>query len=109
MGRIECIAEVLGFVRNLSIPKFHDAYRVYVLVRVTNRVFRNPQIALSYDSLYREPRWMSRMMASKFLQIVPAANDLARLRVLAHDIVVIDFVFADLIARGGCRPMPIDS
>src|ERR1700722_2181890 len=35
-------------------------------------------------------------------------NDLARLWVLAHSVVVIDLMLGNLIARSGCSPVPIN-
>jgi hypothetical protein len=45
--------------------------------------------------------------ATQRLQILATVNDLARLRILANNVIVIDFVFANLITRGGGRPMSI--
>ena len=47
-------------------------------------------------------------MGTQRLQILPTVNYLARLRVLANNIIMIDFVFPNLITRGGGRPMSID-
>ena len=47
-------------------------------------------------------------MATQRLQILPTVNYFARLRVLANNIIMIDFVFPNLITRGGGRPMSID-
>ena len=46
-------------------------------------------------------------MGTQRLQILPTVNHLARLRVLANNVIMIDFVFPNLITRGGGRPMSI--
>ena len=48
------------------------------------------------------------MVTSQCLQIAAAADHLARLRILADDIVVIDLMLGNLITRSGCSPVPID-
>ena len=68
----------------------------------------HPEIALSRDPPDREPRRPAGVMAAKRLQVVATADDLARLRVLAHGVIVVDLVLGILIARGGRGPMPID-
>ncbi len=47
------------------------------------------------------------MVTTQRLQILATVNYLARLRILANNIIMIDFVFANLITRGGGRPMSI--
>jgi hypothetical protein len=47
-------------------------------------------------------------LATQRLQILSTVNYLTRLRVLANNVIMIDFVFANLITRGGRGPMSID-
>ncbi len=47
------------------------------------------------------------MVTTQRLQILATINYLARLRILTNNVIVIDFVFANLITRGGRRPMSI--
>ena len=47
-------------------------------------------------------------MATQRLQILTTANYLARLRVFANNVFMVDFVFPNLVTRGGGRPMSID-
>jgi hypothetical protein len=47
-------------------------------------------------------------MTTQRLQISATVNYLARLRVLANNVIVINFVFGNLVTRGGGRPMSID-
>ena len=47
-------------------------------------------------------------MATQRLQILSTVNYFARLRVLAHNVIMIDFVFPNLVTRSGGRPMSTD-
>lgn len=47
------------------------------------------------------------MVAAQRLQVSTTMNDLARLGILANYVVVIDFMFGDLVTRRGRRPMPV--
>jgi hypothetical protein len=48
------------------------------------------------------------MMTTKRLQVTPTANYLARLWILAHDVIVVDLMFGNLITRSRRCPMPIN-
>ena len=47
-------------------------------------------------------------MATQRLQILSTVNYFAGLRVLANNVIMIDFVFHNLVTRGGGRPMSVD-
>src|SRR4249920_2834028 len=74
---VEGIGEVLSLVRHLSIPELHDTHGVGALALVGNHILGNPEIALSYDPPDLKPRWSTRVMATKCLQVTPTVNDLA--------------------------------
>jgi hypothetical protein len=67
----------LSLVRHLSIPELHDTHGVGALALVVNHILGNPEIALSYDPPDRKPRWSTRVMATKRLQVTPTVDDLA--------------------------------
>jgi len=46
-------------------------------------------------------------MATQRLQILSTVNYFAGLRVLANNVIMIDFVFPDLVTRCGGRPVSI--
>jgi hypothetical protein len=48
------------------------------------------------------------MMTTKRLQITATVNYLARLWILAHGVIVVDFMFGNLITRSRRCPMPIN-
>src|SRR5579862_1489097 len=74
---VERIGEVLSLVRHLSIPELHDTHGVGALALVGNHILGNPEIALSYDPPDLKPRWSTRVMATKCLQVTPTVDDLA--------------------------------
>src|SRR5579871_404593 len=79
----ERIGEILRFVNDLAILEFHDADRVAGLPQVHDRVFRDPQVAGSEESLDLESRRLAGMMAAQSLQIASAEDSLAGLRIVA--------------------------
>src|SRR6476660_9059064 len=72
----EGIGEVLSFVRHLSLPELHDAHGVSALALVANHILGNPEIAFSDDPPDLKPRWFTRVMATKCLQVTPTVDDL---------------------------------
>jgi hypothetical protein len=106
--RIEGIDEVLSLVRHLPIPELHDAHGVGAFALVQNHILSYPEIALAYDPPNLEPRWFTRVMAAKRLQVMPTMDDLTGLWVLADSIVVIDLMLRILIASSGGSPMSIN-
>lgn len=107
-GGIEWIGEVLGFVRDLVVPKFHDADGVRARCSVIDHVLGDPEAAFSRDATNREPGGSARMVASKSLQVAPASNDFTRLWVFAHHVIVIDGVLGNLVTCCGSSPVLID-
>jgi hypothetical protein len=106
--RVEGISKVLSLVRHLAIRELHDAHGVGTLATVENHILGYPEIALACDPPDLEPRWFTRVMAAKRLQVMPTKDDLAGLWVLADRIVVIDLMLGILIASSGGSPMSID-
>jgi hypothetical protein len=63
-GRLKGIREVLRLVHNFAVAKFHDAYSEGGSPLVVNGVFRDPEIAASYDSPDIETGWLAGVMAA---------------------------------------------
>src|SRR3984893_19590401 len=74
---VEWVGKVLGFMRHFSFPTLHNAHGVDALALVDNHVLGDPEIAFSHDPADRKPRWPTRMMTTKRLQVTPTANYLA--------------------------------
>jgi hypothetical protein len=96
--RLKGIREILCFVDDLAVAELHDAYRVCPLPLVRDRVFRNPEIPVSENPLDLEPGRLARMMTPQGLQIAPAEDSLARLRIITNGIILVNIVFRIRIA-----------
>ena len=77
IGRLEGIGKILRLMNHLAVAKLHDAYGVSRSPFIGDRVFGNPEIAFSLNSLDVEPRRFIRMMAPEGLQIISPDNPLA--------------------------------
>src|SRR4029077_2956641 len=96
---VKRIREVLSLVRHLSIPELHNTHGVGALALVGDHILGNPETAVSCDPPDLTPRWSTRVMAAKRLQVAPTVDDLARLWILTDSIIVIDFMLGSLITR----------
>jgi hypothetical protein len=94
-------------VRHFSVPELHDTHGKETFAAVVNHVLANPELTFSYDPPDAKLGGLIRVVATQCLQILATVNHLARLWVLANNVIMIDFVFANLITRGGRRPMSI--
>jgi hypothetical protein len=101
------IGKVLRLARHFSISEFHDTHGKGTLIAVINHVLANPEVAFTHDPPDAKSRWLARVVATQRLQIVATANYLALLWVLAHNVIVVDVVFGNLVTRGRGSPMPI--
>src|SRR3954454_14175523 len=95
---VEAIGEILRFVGHQAFAEFHDAYRVGWNAVIGQYEFGDPEIAAADDALDREALlvWLD---ATALLDVVPAADSLARLRIIQHGIFAVDVMFDLEIAR----------
>src|SRR4051812_35908796 len=89
---VEPIGEILRFVGHQSVAEFHDAHRVRRYAVIGQYELGDPEIAAADHSPDRKTLlvWLDE---SALLNVAPAADPLARLRIIKHSIVVVDFVF----------------
>src|SRR5882757_10604183 len=104
--RIKPIGEILRFVGHQSFAEFHDAHRVRWYAVIGEYEFSDPEIAAADNSPDRKtlPVWLDE---PALLNVVPAADPLARLRIIKHGILAVDFVFDLEIARVRRLPMEL--
>src|SRR5258708_4885527 len=104
-SRVKPICEILGFVGHQSLAEFHDAHRVRWCTVITKYEFSNPEIAVPDNSLDRKTLlvWLD---GSALLNVVPTVDPLARLRIIKHSVLAVDFMFDLEIARVRSMPMP---
>src|SRR5205809_5241544 len=86
------VGEILRFVGHQSFAEFHDAHRVGWYAVVGKYEFGDPEFAAADNSPEGEtlPVWLD---ASALLNVVAAADALARLRIIKNGFVAIDFMF----------------
>jgi len=102
---LEGIREILRFVDDLAVAELHNAHRVRRSPLVNDRVFRDPEIAVSENPFDLEAGRLARMMAPQGLQIASPEDSLARLGIITNGIVMVNIVFRVCIA--GCRRSPV--
>src|ERR1700731_4879586 len=90
--RVKPIGEILRFVGHQSFAEFHDAHRVRWYAVIGKQEFSDPEIAAADNSPDRKTLlvWLDE---SALLNVVPAADPLARLRIIKHGILAVDFMF----------------
>src|SRR5689334_20686133 len=94
---LEWAGEILRFVRHQSVAEFHDAHRVGRNVVIAEREFADPEIAGSGDAPDRKALLVGLDVAA-LLDVMPAADALARLRIIEHGILAVDVVLGLEIA-----------
>src|SRR5258705_9189604 len=102
--RVKPIGEILRFVGDQSFAEVHDAHRVRWYAVIVKYEFSDPEVTAADNSPDRETLlvWLDE---SALLNVVPAADPLARLRIIKHGILAVDFMFDLEIA--GVRSIPI--
>jgi len=103
--RIKGLGEVLGFAHYFAVLKLHYTDGVERATLVGDGVFRNPQFAGSEKPPNTEARRMVRVVAAKVLQIPFAVYSFTGLRVIADNMLVVDFMLDILISRRRGGPM----
>ena len=78
-------------MRHESFAEFHNAHRIGWYVVIAKREFGNPEISTSSNSPDRKALfiWLDE---SALLDVVPIADLLARLRIIKHGILAVDFM-----------------
>src|SRR5947209_69504 len=102
--RLERRGEILRFVGHSPVLKFHDADRVRRHAVIAQHEFGDPEIAAADDPPDRKAL-VVRLNGSALLNVLPAADALARLRIIEHGILAVDFMFGFEIA--GVRSFPV--
>src|ERR1700757_3779001 len=103
---VKLIGEILRFMRHQSVAEFHDAHRVGGCAVIAKYEFGDPEIALADNSPNRKTLlvWLDE---SALLNVVPTPDPLARLRIIKHSILAVDFMFNLEIARVRSIPMAL--
>src|SRR5262245_7925520 len=95
---VEPIGEILRFVGHQAFAEFHDAHREGWYAVIGKYEFGDPEIPAADNSPDRETL-LARLDGSALLNVVPAADPLARLRIIEHGILAVDFMLGLEIAR----------
>src|SRR5438132_10162903 len=104
--KIKSIAEILSFVGHQSFEEFHDAHGVRWYAVIGKYEFSDPEIAAADNSPDRKTLLVC-LDESTLLNVVPTADPLARLRIIKHSILAVDFMFDLEIARVRGIPMAL--
>src|SRR3954465_13829867 len=104
--RVKPIGEILCFVGHQTFAEFHDAHRVRWYAVIGNDEFSDPEIAAADNSPDLKTLLVG-LDGSALLNVVPAADPLARLRIIKHGILAVDFMFDLEIARVRSVPMTL--
>src|SRR6195256_4547082 len=102
--RVKPIGEILRFVGHQSFAEFHDAHRVRWYAVIGKYEFGDPEIAAA-DNAPDGKTLLVWLDESALLNVVPAAGPFARLRIIKHSILAVDFMFALEIARAPSIPI----
>src|SRR5712672_2121176 len=104
--RVKPIGEILRFVGDQSFAEFDDAHGVRWYAIIGKYEFSDPEIAAPDNSPDRKTI-LVRLDGSALLNVVPAADPLARLWIIKHSILAVDFMFDLEIARVRRIPMAL--
>src|ERR1700733_10322734 len=105
-GRVKPIGERLRFVGHQSFAEFHDAHRVRRYAVIAEHEFGNPEVAAADHSPDRKT-FLVWLDEPALLNVVPAADPLARLRIIKDRILAIDFMFGREVVRVRGIPMAL--
>src|SRR6202035_1555919 len=104
--RVKPINEILRFVGHQSFAEFHDAHRVRRYAVVGKYEFGDPEIAPA-DNPPGCKTLLVWLDESALWNVVPAADPLARLRIIKHGILAVDFMLDLEIAPVRSIPMAL--
>src|ERR1700687_4862009 len=104
--RVKPIGEILRFGGHQSFAEFHDAHRVRWYPVIGKYEFSDPEIAAADNSPDRKTLlvWLD---CSALLNVVPATDPLARLRIIKPGIIPVDFIFYLQTPRVRSIPMAL--
>src|SRR6185312_7946683 len=105
-GRVKPVSEILRFVGHQSFAELHDAHRVRGYAVIGKHEFSDPEIAAADYSPDRKAL-LVRLDEPALLNVAPAADPLARLRIIKHGILAVDFMLDLEIARVRGIPMAL--
>src|SRR5215470_7556760 len=88
-ARFERIPEVLGFADHLPFPELHNAHRVRRLPVVGKDEFGDPEVGSAEYPPHREA-FLVRLRETRCLNVMPATDALARLRILEHCVLLVN-------------------
>jgi len=97
----------LGFAGHLPILKLHDAHGVRWPAVVREDELGDPEVARAEDAPHREALG-TRLRDARRLDVVPALDALARLRVLEQCVLSVDVVLDIEVIRIGGSPVAIE-
>src|SRR5215831_10723790 len=103
---VEPIAEILRFVSHLPFAEFHDAHRIRGDAVIGKDEFSNPEIAAADNSPNRKT-FLAWLHNAAFLNVPPTMDPLARLRIIKHGILAVDFMLDLEIACVRSIPMAL--
>src|SRR3954447_15530700 len=104
--RLKPISEILRLIGHQSFTQFHDAHRVRWYTIIGKYELGDPELAAPNNSPDGKALlvWLDE---SALLNVVPAADPLARLRIIKYSILVVDLMFNLEIARVRGMPMAL--
>src|SRR5205085_5561975 len=100
------VGEVLGLAGHLPVSELHDAHRVRRPPVVGEYEFSDPEVGSAEDPPHCEAL-AARLSKAGRLNFAPAADALARLRVLEHRILSVNLVLRLEVIRIGGGPVAI--
>src|SRR5271169_628122 len=101
---LERVRKVLGLASHLAIQELHDAHRIRWPAVILEDEFRDPEVARADDSTHLEPLRV-RLRDARGLDVVPAPDALARLRILEQCVLSVYVVLDIEVIRIGCSPV----
>src|SRR6516162_6508539 len=100
------MAEVLGLAGHLPVSELHDAHRVRRPCIVGDDEFSNPEVGSAEYPPHCETL-SARLSKARRLNVAPAANALARLRVFEYRILSVNLVLRLEVVGVGGGPVAI--
>src|SRR5450631_3211601 len=104
---LEGVGKVLGLAGHLAILEFHDAHRIRRPAVIREDELRDPEVARADDAPHLEALG-ARLRDARSLDVVPALDALARLRVLEHCVLSVYVVLDIEVIRIGGSPVAIE-
>src|SRR4051812_16334552 len=103
---VKPVCKILRFVGYQSVAEFHDADRIRRHAVIAEHELSDPELAAADNSPDRKALGVG-LDGSALLDVVPSADPLARLRVIKHGVIVVDFVLGRKIDRVRSLPMAL--